>query len=212
MTMGSNNSLISGQQNVLETTLIATFEIPNDTSDTSVSDWWRTHQCIHPDFPQTAWDVVAVPAFHCAGENMSSVPGRIATSQRNCLSAQIDLWYDDVQVEAQKTRLGCSIAICDEAEGFEVGWDFRAKTYTSSYLKSILCSNDSLPCSNCKQSSPNGMINGGKGDVPVKYASRFWFCFLFSSLEMTECGVNVTGRLFWSSTGKDDPGLLCKDL
>jgi hypothetical protein len=63
-------------------------EILNDTSIGSSLDWWRVNQNNFPDLGRMARDVLAVPASGCTVERTFSVSGRIATWQRNRLSAE----------------------------------------------------------------------------------------------------------------------------
>ena len=63
-------------------------EITNDTSITSSLSWWKANAVLYPDLSKMSRDVLATPASGCAVERVFSVSGRIATWQRNRLSAE----------------------------------------------------------------------------------------------------------------------------
>src|SRR5579859_2665266 len=63
-------------------------EIQNDSSITSSLSWWKANAALYPDLSKMARDVLATPASGCAVERVFSVSGRIASWQRNWLSAE----------------------------------------------------------------------------------------------------------------------------
>jgi hypothetical protein len=63
-------------------------EITNDVTLESSLDWYKSNHSSFPDLAKMARDVLAVPASGSAVERAFSISGRIATWQRNRLSAE----------------------------------------------------------------------------------------------------------------------------
>ena len=61
---------------------------PPDPDITSPLQWWKAHKEQYPNLSKMARDILSVPASRSGVERQFSVTGRIATWQRNRLSAQ----------------------------------------------------------------------------------------------------------------------------
>ena len=95
-------------------------ELPNDTSISSSLDWWRTHRSMYPDLAKMARDILVVPASGCTVERVFSVSGRIATWQRNRLSADSITNIMMFKSGMKNMRWKVPDTMSDESEDFEV--------------------------------------------------------------------------------------------